>query len=154
MKKRKKSPFKQGFFKALNKNKYVGDASNIVYRSSYEFKLMSALDRNPNVLKWSSETIVVPYFNPIKNRIARYFVDFWVRQLVEDKIVESLIEVKPRHQVIEPKAKPKGQHTKTYIKNVETYVINKAKWKAARKYCAEKGWTFEILTEIELGIKR
>jgi hypothetical protein len=34
-----------------------------------------------------------------------------------------------------------------------TWGVNDAKWKAAREYCDKKGWSFEIFTEKELGIK-
>ena len=31
-----------------------------------------------------------------------------------------------------------------------TYVVNDAKWKAAKEFCRVKGWEFVILTEKEL----
>jgi len=42
------------------------------------------------------------------------------------------------------------RQTKQYIHEVATYVINKAKWKAAEEYCAMRGWKFQILTEKEI----
>ena len=36
--------------------------------------------------------------------------------------------------------------------NTEIYNINQAKWKAAKEYCKERNWEFEIWTEKELGI--
>jgi hypothetical protein len=32
------------------------------------------------------------------------------------------------------------------------YGKNQAKWKAAREYCADRGWNFQIMTEKQLGI--
>jgi hypothetical protein len=61
-----------------------------------------------------------------------------------------LIEVKPYHQTQEPKKQQRK--TKRYINEVKTYGINIYKWKAAKEYCADRGWTFQILTERELGL--
>jgi hypothetical protein len=37
-----------------------------------------------------------------------------------------------------------------YIKSVQTWLVNEAKWKAATKVCEKKGWSFQILTEKQL----
>jgi hypothetical protein len=34
-----------------------------------------------------------------------------------------------------------------------TYGVNQAKWKAAQEVCNDRGWKFQIMTEVELGIK-
>ena len=44
----------QGRFKPKNPTKYMGDPTNIIYRSGWELKLMSYLDTHVNVLQWSS----------------------------------------------------------------------------------------------------
>ena len=44
------------------------------------------------------------------------------------------------------------QRTKKYLQEVRTWSINEAKWKAARKYCDEKGFDFQLITEKELRI--
>ena len=71
----------QGKFKPKNPSKYKGDPTNIVYRSSWELKLMMYLDTHPNVLKWGSEEIVIPYESPVDGRMHRYFPDFFVEQI-------------------------------------------------------------------------
>ena len=50
---------------------------------------------------------------------------------------------------------PKKQKRKTqkYINEVVTYATNQAKWEAAEDYCADRGWEFKVLTEIDMGIK-
>lgn len=146
--------YKQGFFKPINPEKYKGNTSrgSIVYRSGWELKLMSKLDKHPDVKLWSSEEVVIPYISPIDNRYHRYFVDFYVE--FEDKDGNEkkwLIEVKPKKQVTPPVRK-KHQKEKTFLKEVLTWGVNEAKWKAAREACKNKGWEFKIFTEDELGI--
>jgi hypothetical protein len=40
----------KGWFRPKNPIKYKGDAANIVYRSSWELRVMKHLDIDPNVL--------------------------------------------------------------------------------------------------------
>lgn len=148
----------QGRFKPKNPLKYLGDPTNIIYRSSWELKLMAFLDAHPNVTRWGSEEIIIPYRSPIDGRIHRYYPDFYVEQITKDGRKEKiLIEVKPKHQTLEPDAKkkltPKGMISKKYLSEVATYGINIAKWKAAEDYCKDHGWKFQLMTENELGIK-
>lgn len=138
----------KGYFRPKNPNKYKGDPTNIIYRSSWELKLMSYLDAHPDVVKWSSEEFMIPYRSPVDNRLHRYFPDMWVKKKDGEVL---LIEVKPLYQVEEPKKE--GKSKKTYINEVMTYGVNQAKWASAREFCADRGWKFMILTEKELNIK-
>ena len=139
----------KGKFKPNNPKKYKGDPTNIIYRSSYEFKLMTFLDANPNVLQWNSEEVIIPYRSPIDGRIHRYYVDFWVEQISSDGKKEILlIEVKPLVQCSPPKLQKK--QTKTYVNAVTTWLVNEAKWKAAESLCESRGWKWQIITEKEL----
>lgn len=141
----------KGFFRPSCPNKYKGDPSNIIYRSSWELKLMMYLDKHPDVLQWASEEIVVPYRSPIDNRIHRYFPDFLVRKRGSNGTIEVLmVEVKPAVQTKPPKAQTK--RTKRYITEVMTWGVNEAKWNAAKSYCEQRNWRFVIMTEKELGI--
>ena len=142
----------RGYFKPRNPSKYHGDPSNIIYRSSWEAKLMKYLDDHPDVIQWSSEEIAIPYRSPIDNKIHRYFPDFKVKKRNSVGIVETLmIEVKPKSQTVPPKVQKKP--TKRYVNEVFTWGINSAKWKAAQQYCEERKWKFVIMTEDQLGIK-
>lgn len=142
----------QGFFKPRNPQKYRGDPTNIVYRSSWELKLMLKLDQQPNVIWWKSEETIIPYKSPVDGRWHRYFPDFLVCvQNKEGKTVTLLIEVKPAAQTIEPKKQTKP--SKRYIQEVFTWGINSSKWAAAHEYCRDRGWQFRIFTEKELGIR-
>lgn len=142
-----------GRFKPKNPHKYKGDASNIIYRSSWELKLLLLLDSHPDVIRYSSEEIVIPYRSPIDGRMHRYFVDFYVkkRNHSDGKIEECLIEVKPKAQTVPPKVQNKPN--KRYITEVQTWGVNSAKWHAATEYCKDRGWKFLVFTEVELGIK-
>lgn len=148
----------KGKFKPKNPSKYTGDATNIIYRSSWELKLMVLLDNHPNVIRWGSEEIAIPYESPIDGRIHRYYPDFFVEQINKDgKKERLLIEVKPKQQTQPPdinnKLTPKGMISKKYLNEVMTYGVNQAKWKAAIEMCKDRGWKFQIMTETELGIK-
>ena len=86
-----------GKFRPKNISKYKGNSTEIFYRSGWELRFMSYLDKTPSVLKWSSEEIVVPYKSPIDKRIHRYFPDFWIKIKKENGLTECvLIEVKPK----------------------------------------------------------
>lgn len=151
--------YHQGKFKPKNPGKYIDkDVSNIVYRSGWELKLMRHLDRHPNVTRWGSEVLVIPYYSPIDGKMHRYFTDFYVERLNKDGKKDVLvIEVKPKKETIEPdftkKMTKKGSIRKSYLREVKTWGVNKAKWEAADAYCKDRGWTFQIMTEHELGIK-
>ena len=146
------SKYYQGKFKPNNPKKYLGDPTNIIYRSGWEFKLMRYLDSHPNVIEWGSEEVIIPYRSPIDGRIHRYFPDFIVKQINTHGNKETiLIEVKPKAQTQEPK-KSKTK-TKRYINEVMTWGINQAKWKAAEEFCNDRKWKFQIMTEDNLGIK-
>ena len=53
-------------------------------------------------------------------------------------------------QTQEPKTKKKN--TKSYITEVVTWGVNKAKWKAAKEFCKDRGWQFMLITEKELKV--
>lgn len=140
-----------GLFKPRNPQKYIGDHTNIVYRSSWECKVMTWLDLNPDILSWASEELIVPYKSPADNRFHRYFPDFLVKlRTKEGKMKTMLIEVKPKKQTKPPEQKKRI--TKQYINEVTTWGVNQAKWKAAEEYCLDRGWEFKIITEDHLGL--
>jgi hypothetical protein len=140
-----------GKFSPKNTNKYLGDPTNIWYRSLWERRVMVHLDDNPNVVEWSNEEIVIPYLSPVDNRWHRYFPDFFARIRNRNGLLEAMIlEVKPKSQSVPPT--PKKRVTKQYINEVMTWGVNEAKWKAAVEYCKDRKWTFKVITEEDLGI--
>lgn len=141
----------QGRFIPQNISKYIGDSQNIFYRSGYELKFMKWCDKNPAVLEWGSEEIVIPYRSPLDNRVHRYFVDFYIKIQEKNGIVSKyLVEVKPSRFAQEPKI-PKRK-TKRFIEEVKQWGVNQSKWKSAKEFCADRGWKFIIVTEKELGL--
>jgi hypothetical protein len=143
--------FYKGKYTLKNPQKYIGDPTNVIYRSSWELKFLVWCDKNPNVVSFSSEEVVIPYVCPTDNRRHRYFVDFLIK--VRDKsgnIKTYLIEIKPSAQTKPPEI-PKRK-TRRYIQEVFTWGKNEAKWKAAIEYAKDRGWEFKILTEHELGL--
>jgi len=141
----------QGIFRPKNPKKYIGDSNNIVYRSSWECRVMNWFDQNDDIISWASEELIVPYKSPIDNRFHRYFPDFIVKVKTRDGTMKTLmIEVKPKKQTIPPE--PRKRVTKQYVTEVTTYGVNQAKWKAAQEYCLDRGWEFKIMTEEHLGL--
>lgn len=141
----------QGIFRPKNPQKYIGDPNNIVYRSSWECKVMNWFDQNDDIISWASEELIIPYKSPIDNRFHRYFPDFLVKVKTRDGAMKTLmIEVKPKKQTVPPE--PRKRVTKQYITEVTTYGVNQAKWKAAHEYCLDRGWEFKIMTEEHLGL--
>ena len=135
-------------FSPVFPEKYVGDPTNIIMRSSWETQFANWCDRNPSIIKWSSEETIVPYRCPTDNKIHRYFVDFKITT-VNGKTY--LVEVKPKQQTIPP-VYP-GKRTQKYLTESVTFMKNQAKWNAATEFAKDRGWEFKIITEYELGLK-
>jgi hypothetical protein len=148
-----KRKYLQGRYSPINPAKYNGNPRDIVFRSSWELKFFRYCDLNSSVLKWSSETTIVPYRNPFTGEFHRYFVDVSMHYKDANGVVKKiLVEIKPRKETMEPVV-PKRK-TKKYLQEVEKYVINKSKWEAAEAYAAKRGMQFMILTEKNLGINK
>lgn len=144
--------FRQGTYKPNNLSKYKGRGLP-KFRSGYELKFFKWCDRNPNVLEWSSESVIVPYISPIDGRVHRYFVDNQIILKEGDKIGKYLIEIKPFIQTQPPKIAPDSRKKRsTIIYETRQYMQNTAKWEAAKKFGERKGFKFTILTERELNI--
>jgi hypothetical protein len=140
-----------GQFRPRNPKKYIGDSNNIIYRSTWECKVMSWLDLNDNIISWASEEVIIPYISPVDNRYHRYFPDFLVKVKTREGATKTMmLEVKPKKQTRPPE--PQKRKTKQYINEVVTWGINQSKWKAAEEYCLDRGWEFKILTEDHLGL--
>jgi len=140
----------RGKFKIKNSQKYKGNPSNIIYRSLMELRFMKWCDSSEKILQWSSEEVVIPYISPIDNKRHRYFPDF----LIQTAKGWFLIEVKPQIESRPPKKKLVEKldlkKKRRYMKSVRTWLVNEAKWNAAKKVCEVEGWTFEIFTEKQL----
>lgn len=140
-------------FVPTHPEKYSGDVSNIIMRSSWETRFATWCDKNPSVVRWSSEETVIPYICPTDNKLHRYFIDFKIKIRQKDgKERTFLIEIKPLKQTAPPQFP--GRKTKKYLFESYAFMKNQAKWKAADNYAKDHGWEFKILTENELGIPK
>lgn len=145
----------KGKFIPKNIKKYMGNAHNITYRSLWEKQYMAMLDANPNIARWSSEEVIIPYYSRLEGKKRRYYMDFWFKD-IEGK--EYLIEIKPFAQT-QPPQPPKRlteAAKKRFAYESYTYNVNKDKWLAAYAYAEKKNMKFKVLTEKTLpmfGIK-
>ena len=141
----------KGKYIPINPKKYVGNSSQVIYRSLWERKLMVYCDRNDNIIEWGSEEVIVPYRSPGDGKMHRYFPDFYMKvKQTNGTHKKFIIEVKPKAQCKEPNKTPKRK-TRKWYKEVQTWGINQAKWKSATDYCENRGMEFKILTEDHLN---
>jgi hypothetical protein len=133
-----------------NTSKYIGDPTKIMCRSLWERRFCKYLDENKNILRWAFENIKIPYMSPMDNKPHFYIPDFMIEKLKSDKTVETMVvEIKPFKQTKKPILTEKVSK-RTFSKNMETYVINQAKWKSAKQFCDENKIQFIVITEKEL----
>lgn len=140
-----------GIFKPLNTQKYVG-SRRPVFRSSYERHFMRWADNNPNVIKWGSESVAIPYLNPVDKKIHLYIVDNFIELQTKDGVYKFLIEIKPSKYTKPPTRKTKKYSKKLLFEQV-MFAENSSKWEAATKFAEKNQMRFLILDEHLLGIK-
>lgn len=141
----------RGKYRVKNPSKYIGDHSNVVYRSLWERNVFRWLESNPDIIKWNSEDVIIPYVCATDKKRHRYFMDIYFEHKNGKKY---LIEVKPKKQT-KPPSTPK-RRTKKFISESLTYAKNMSKWQAAKEFAYENGCEFQIWTEDTLkalGIK-
>ena len=143
--------YKQGYFYPSNPEKFVSKERYAVYRSGLELDYFKILDKNPNVLKWGSEEIVIPYF--FEGKWHKYYVDLFVIFKNGNKLVKYLVELKPHKQTQEP-VWSKRRKESTYLYECFQWQQNKAKWQAALEVAKKNDFEFKILTEKDLETYR
>jgi hypothetical protein len=136
------SKFAQGAYVVKNKEKYVGRGTPR-YRSGWELAFMRFLDNNDNILQWASESISIPYRNPINGKQSIYVPDFLITYRNRNNtMIAEVIEIKPKKQsVIESKMKANER---------AVIAVNYAKWDAATKWCRKQGLLFRVITEDDM----
>lgn len=143
---------KPKLFRPKNPHKYVGDLEQITSRSSWETRFMDWCDRNPSVIRWNSEGLIIPYFSQADGKQRRYYVDFVLEiRTNEGDIKKLLVEIKPHAQTQPPKTTRK---TKRFMEELYTYQVNMDKWKHATDWAEKNGFDFKVLTEYDLGIAK
>jgi len=145
-----KSRYRQGYYKLTNPEKYVGDPSKIIYRSSWEYKFCRYCDTSLNVSKWSSEPIGIKYFSPIDHKEHTYYVDFYMRIMEGDYPIDCFVEVKPKASLVQPVLEGKNvtmKKLKQYNYDLKTFITNRAKFAAAKEFAEGRGYKFLVVTE-------
>ena len=134
--------FAQGIYQPRNPAKYVG-IGNPRYRSGWELSFMNFCDSNDNILQWASESIKIPYRNPITGKQSIYVPDFLVTYRTKNNTTRAeLIEIKPKKQsIIESKASARDR---------AIVAVNYAKWEVATKWARRNGITFRVITEDDI----
>lgn len=142
------SKYANGKYTIKNPEKYIGKRVP-TYRSSWEFAFMSFADNNPAVTQWASESIQIPYFNPVLGRQTIYVPDFViVYQDAGKKRHVEVIEIKPLEQTVIEAAKT--------LKDKYSVAVNFAKWAAADAFCKANNMRFRVVTEHDIfkNVKR
>ena len=136
------SKFMQGSFEVSNPQKFVGGKAPY-YRSSWELAFMRMCDAHPNITKWASENVKIPYQNPLTGKYANYVPDFMIQYTDKNGNHNvELIEIKPANQTTLENARSRGQAIQTHI--------NAAKWTAAQEWCKRKGIRFKVINEDQI----
>lgn len=148
---RKNGMYKQGYFKPTNPHKYVGDPSKIIFRSSWEKRFATYCDVNDRIVAWSSETIQIPYHNPVEGVMKTYNLDYYIKVKRDDgTLKEYIVEVKPVKKLEKPEL-PQGRITEKrmndHIYQMKEYAVNMYKFQAAKEWAASRGWEFIVVTE-------
>lgn len=136
------SKFQQGEYQVINKSKYAGTKPPY-YRSSWELAFCRMCDNHPNIIKWASENLKIPYQNPLTGKHTVYVPDFMIQYIDKNgKQHVELIEIKPSTQTTMENAKSK--------KDQASVVLNAAKWTAAQEWCQRKGIKFKVINEQQI----
>jgi hypothetical protein len=108
-------------------------------------------DKTDTIKRWSSESIPIPYYDPITKKQRKYYVDNYVEILEGTIIKKYLVEIKPHKQTMEPKA-TKGKSKSNLLYEQTQWITNsQGKWPAGREFAKKHGAEFIIITEKELN---
>jgi hypothetical protein len=80
--------------------------------------------------------------HPIDKKVHRYIPDFLIQLEKNQEKKSILIEVKPNKQVNLKESASKKEKI--------LFLINSAKWQAAKNFCIKHGMEFKILTEKDI----
>ena len=113
------------------------------YRSGWEMTFMMFLDNNENIVQWASESIRIPYRNPVTGKQSIYVPDFFITYRDRSNRVRAeLVEIKPKKQSL--------IESKMSARDGAIVAVNYAKWDAATKWCQRQGITFRVITEDQI----
>jgi len=159
---------KQGYYNIEHKDKYIGDVSQVIYRSSWEYAFCKWLDASPSVIRWSSEPISIPYYdrvsklaecaklgldpnNPTNWEVRNYNTDFWYEVNKGDSQTDKIFaEIKPASKLRKPIPPLKDASLKEqriFTNAAKEYLINEAKFAALKAWAEKNNAKFYVFTE-------
>lgn len=141
--------FVQGKFRCEHPEKYIGDVNSVTFRSSWERVMMQRFDSDPSITFWQSEEMIIPYRSPVDGRMHRYILDFCFWANTADGQKKFMVEVKPKSQTKPPVRRP-TETDYSYQEKVKQWLVNQAKWEAAKKQAEFEGCQFIIMTEEQI----
>jgi len=155
----KADKYHQGYYKLVNPMKYIGNPTEVIFRSSWEYKFMIYCDLNSGVLKWGSEVFKIPY-NDRMGHPHVYIPDFYLETKNKDHdglMNRFLVEIKPDKEIREPVI-PNGNISEKKLKALEYQITawqkNKYKWVYAMEWCKARDIKFWLVTEENLNTFR
>jgi hypothetical protein len=99
------------------------------------------LDEHQGVEKWASESIQIPYRDPLTGKYTIYVPDFFITYVDKNGAKHAeVVEVKPASQTL-------LANVGKSVYNQQQYVKNLAKWEAATKWCKQQGIKFRVVNE-------
>ena len=135
--------FNQGSYKLKHPEKYIG-LGTPRFRSGWEFHVMKMCDENPSINQWASESVKIPYRDPLTGKNTIYVPDFLVIFVDKNNAKRAeLWEVKPANQAIRENV-GKNKY------NQAQFIRNQVKWAAANNWCKQANIQFRIITEKDL----
>ena len=159
------SNYHQGNYIPTNKDKVIklNNQGGVYFRSSLERKLMIYLDNNPDIIRWASESIEIPYISEeyangeVVNKQRRYYPDFYYEINTGGNIKRVIAEVKPKSEVDDVNLLKEGNFKlpekysfgklKSLKYKFELAKKNLCKFETMIEYCKQKGMTFIIITD-------
>lgn len=131
-----------GEYSPINPEKYVGSYP-IVWRSTWELTICRMLDMHDSIDQWASESLKIPYFNPLTQRQTVYVPDFMVEfQDRNGKMHLEVWEIKPSKETHLNEARSSRDRA--------ALAVNAMKWKAAQEWCNARGAKFRVITENDI----
>lgn len=139
LKPKQNSKYHQGYINPAQLKKYYDSCRNepVIYRSELELKFIQFCEGNPNIKKWASEPIAIPYFNKLASKERNYYPDYIIEN---EKGEKTIVEVKPDEQTHRP-----SENDSRWLK--EQWITNVDKWTAAKKFADSNNMKFIIITE-------
>lgn len=139
LKPKKNSKYHQGCLDPKVLKKYYASMKNepVIYRSGLELQFIQFCEGNPNILRWASEPIAIPYYNRLAKKERNYYPDYIIEN---NKGEKTIVEIKPDEQTHKP-----HENDSAWLK--EQWIINIDKWQSAKKFAESNNMKFIIITE-------